>query len=83
MVLRFGEEWNVSIGSKFLPIKCLLITDGKSAALKPLKGCVISQSALIVRKYKTRPQTSRLLGEISTTSDVQMIPPLWQKVKRN
>ena len=26
---------------------------------------------------------SRLLGEISVTSDVQMIPPLWQKVKRN
>ena len=26
---------------------------------------------------------SRLLGEISVTSDIQMIPPLWQKVKRN
>ena len=25
---------------------------------------------------------SRLLGEISVTSDMQMIPPLWQKVKR-
>ena len=26
---------------------------------------------------------SRLLGEISTTSDMQMISPLWQKAKRN
>ena len=26
---------------------------------------------------------SRLLGEISITSDIQMTPPLWQKVKRN
>ena len=26
---------------------------------------------------------SRLLGEISTISDMHMIPPLWQKVKRN
>ena len=26
---------------------------------------------------------SRLLGEISITSDMQMIPPLWQKAKRN
>ena len=26
---------------------------------------------------------SRLLGEISTTSDMQMTPPLWQKVKSN
>ena len=24
-----------------------------------------------------------MLGEISITSDMQMIPPLWQKVKRN
>ena len=26
---------------------------------------------------------SRLLGEISNTSDMQMTPPLWQKVKKN
>ena len=26
---------------------------------------------------------SRLPGEISVTSDLQMTPPLWQKVKRN
>ena len=26
---------------------------------------------------------SRLQGEISITSDMQMIPPLWQKVKKN
>ena len=26
---------------------------------------------------------SRLLGEISVTSDTQMTPPLWQKVKKN
>ena len=26
---------------------------------------------------------SRFLGEISTTSDMQMTPPLWKKVERN
>ena len=26
---------------------------------------------------------SRLPGEISVTSNIQMTPPLWQKVKRN
>ena len=31
-------------------------------------------------KYKVE---SRLMGEISITSDMQMTPPLWQKVKRN
>jgi len=28
-------------------------------------------------------EQSRLPGEISITSDMQMTPPLWQKVKRN
>ena len=32
------------------------------------------------RKHKLE---SRLLGEIAITSDMQMIPPLWQKAKRN
>ena len=31
---------------------------------------------------KHKPE-SRLLGEISITPDMQMTPPLWQKVKRN
>ena len=31
-------------------------------------------------KYKLE---SRFLGEMSVTSDMQMIPPLWQKVKMN
>ena len=26
---------------------------------------------------------SRLLGELSVTSDMQMTPPLWQKAKKN
>ena len=26
---------------------------------------------------------SRLLGEISITSDMQMTPPLWQKARKN
>ena len=33
-----------------------------------------------LRKHKLEP---RLLGEISITSDMQMTPPLWQKVKKN
>ena len=32
------------------------------------------------RKHKLK---SRLLGEISISSDKQMTPPLWQKVKKN
>ena len=33
--------------------------------------------------WKKHKLESRLPGEISVTSDMQMTPPLWQKVKRN
>ena len=33
--------------------------------------------------WKKHKPESRLPGEISITSDMQMTPPLWQKVKRN
>ena len=39
-----------------------------------------SQEMLGWKKHKLE---SRLPGEISITSDMQMTPPLWQKVKRN
>ena len=40
----------------------------------------ISWEMLGWRKHKLE---SRLPGEISITSDMQMTPPLWQKVKKN
>ena len=33
--------------------------------------------------WKKQKLESRLPGEMSITSDMQMTPPLWQKVKRN
>ena len=33
--------------------------------------------------WKKHKLESRILGEISITSDMQMTPPLWQKVKKN
>ena len=56
------------------------------------QGCILSpclfnfyaeyimRNALDWKKHKLE---SRLPGEISITSDMQMTPPLWQKVKRN
>ena len=38
--------------------------------------------SLVVESKKHKLE-SRLLGEISITSDMQMTPPLWQTVKRN
>ena len=55
------------------------------------QGCILSPclfnlyAEYIMRNagLKKHKLESRLLEEISITSDMQMIPPLWQKVKRN
>ena len=55
------------------------------------QGCILSPclfnlyAEYILRDsgWKKHKLESRLLGEISITSGMQMTPPLWQKVKRN
>ena len=55
------------------------------------QGCILSpclfnlHAEYIMRNagLKEHKLESRLPGEISITSDMQMTPPLWQKVKRN
>ena len=41
------------------------------------------QFSLYLASWKKHKLEPRLPGEISITSDMQMTPPLWQKVKRN
>ena len=41
------------------------------------------QSTREVLGWMKHKLESRFLGEISITSDMQMTPPLWQKVKKN
>ena len=50
------------------------------------QGCILSPCLFnLYAEYIMRNTglESRLPGEISITSDMQMTPPLWQKVKRN
>ena len=55
------------------------------------QGCILSlclfslYAEYIMRRagWMKHKLESRLPGEISITSDIQMIPPLWQKVKKN
>ena len=46
-----------------------------------MHACLLSVSA--VSDWKKHKLESRLLGEISIISDMQMTPPLWQKAKKN
>ena len=68
------EQWNGSkLGKEYIKgIYCHLahLTYMQSTSLE----------MLVWKKHKLE---SRLLGEMSVTSDMQMTPPLWQKVKRN
>ena len=55
------------------------------------QGCVLSlclfnltqSTSREILGWKKHKLESRLPGEISITSDMQMTPPLWQKVKKN
>ena len=54
-----------------------------------LQGCILSPclfnlyAEYIMAGWRKHKLESRLPGEISVTSDMQMTPPLWQNVKRN
>ena len=63
------EQWT---GSKFGTVYChpVYLTSVQSTSCEMLGWM----------KHKLE---SRLPGEISITSDMQMTPPLWQKAKRN
>ena len=54
------------------------------------QGCILSPCLFNLQStswetlgWKKHKLESRLPGEISITSDMQMTPPLWQRVKRN
>ena len=51
--------------------------------LSPCLFNLYAEYIMRVLGWKKHKLESRLLGEISITADVQMTPPLWQKVKRN
>ena len=66
-------------------------TDWFQIGKRVLQGCVYHPAYLIYMQstsyemsaWMVHKLKSRLMGEISITSDTQMTPPLWQKVKRS
>ena len=86
--LRYTDDTTLMAESKE-ELKSLLMKvkeESKKVGLKlsiqktkiMVSGPITSWEMLDWKKHKLE---SRLLGEISITSDMQMTPPLWQKVK--
>ena len=48
-----------------------------------LSNTTVQRINSLVLGWRKHKLESRLPGEISITSDMQMTPPLWQKVKKN
>ena len=59
------------------------LTSGSSAFSKTSLNIRKFTVHVLLEEAQTGIKIARMLGEISITSDMQMTPPLWQKVKRN
>ena len=55
----------------------------KAVDCHPAYSTYIQSTSCEMLDWKNHKLESRLLGEISMTSDMQMSPPLRQKVKKN
>ena len=55
----------------------------KAAYCHPVYLTYMQSTSWETLGWKMHKLESRLPGEISLTSDMQMTPPLWQKVKKN
>ena len=55
----------------------------KAAHCHPAYLTYMQSTSCVMLGWMKHKLESRLLGEISITSDMQITPPLWQKVKRN
>ena len=81
--LHAGQEATVRTGQG--------TTDWFQIGKGVFQGCILSPCLFnfyveyIMRNlgWRKHKLESRLSGEISITSDMQMTPPFWQKVKRN
>ena len=68
------EQWNASkLGKEYI----------KAIYCHPAYLTCMQSTSCEMPDWMKHKLESRLLGEISITSDMQMTPPLWQKAKRN
>ena len=78
-----GQEASVRTGHE--TTDCFQIGKGvcQGCILSPCLFNLNAEYIMEMPGWMNHKLESRLLGEISVTSDTQMTPPLWQKMKRN
>ena len=81
--LYAGQEATVRTGHG--TTDCFQIGKGvrQGCILSPCLFNLYAEYIMEMLGWKKHKLESRLQGEISITSDMQMTPPLWQKGKRN
>ena len=84
--LLFGKKAVTNLDSVLKSRNIVLPTKGpivKAIHCHPAYLTSMQSTSCKMLGWMKHKLESRLLGEISITSDMQMTPPLWQKVKRN
>ena len=66
-----------------MDIKYAVVPEGGALNYLKLDPIALAVWGLLELDWMKHKLESRLLGEIAITSDMQMTPPLWQKVKKN
>ena len=81
--LYAGQE--ATIRTRYGTMDCFKIGKGvlKAVYCQPAYLTSVQNTSCEVPGWMKQKLESRLLGEISITSGMQMTPPLWQKVKKN
>ena len=77
---RFLMQMKVSYSRKKKMLQKIFVSKEKKQVPVSTEGVKV---VCLPSKHVFSYSVSELLGETSVTSDMQMTPPLWQKVKKN
>ena len=86
MKIKYNDSKPMGVSKSSPKREMLGTTDWFQTGKGVLQSCILSPCLFnLYAEYilQNAGMESRLLGEISPTPDLQMIPPLWQKAKRN
>ena len=77
------EQTGFKSGKEYIKAVYLNKKEKKAVYCHPAYLTYMQSTSCEMPGWMKHKLESRLLGEISITSDMQMTPPLWQKAKKN